>query len=359
VVPVPGVYVVLHRVGRDTAGPLDSVRTDAAGRYAFRYRPSGAGDALYFASTSVGGIAYFSPPFRDAVVRGDAAEIQVFDTTTAAVPLTVRGRHLIVGAPDGEGARNVIEVWELSNDTSVTAVPPAGDVRGVWSTALPAGARDVALRPNSDIPPDRFRAREGRAVLLAPFAPGVRQVAYSYRLADGAFPLRLPVERKASVLEILVEEPQGLATGPSLVQADAVTLEGRTFRRFLAQDVAPGAPVEVSIPAPPSQASALAAARRARRRRRRTARRLRRRRPAAPRARPAVPRRRRPSDRRGRPRATRARDCSPRSPRSTTRTARAPPSARRARRRRTAYEAERAALKARLAALLAAEPAGR
>jgi hypothetical protein len=39
------------------------------------------------------------------------------------------------------------------------------------------------------------------------------------------------------------------------VQADAVTLEGRTFRRFLAQDVAPGAPIEVSIPTPPSQAS--------------------------------------------------------------------------------------------------------
>jgi hypothetical protein len=252
--PVVGVFVVLHRVGRDTAGALDSVRTDAGGRYAFRYRPSGVGDALYFASTSVGGIAYFSPPFRDAVVRGEAGEIQVFDTTSVAVPLTVRGRHLVVGAPDATGARNVIEVWELSNDTSVTVVP-AATPRGVWSAPLPRGARDVALRPNSDIPPENFRAVNGRATLLAPFAPGLRQVAYSYRLADDAFPLRVPVERPASVLEILVEEPQGVATGPRLVQADPVTLEGRAFRRFLAQDVAPGAPVEVSIPSPPSQAS--------------------------------------------------------------------------------------------------------
>ncbi|HZF68205.1 MAG TPA: hypothetical protein VEZ47_09215, partial [Gemmatirosa sp.] len=253
-VPVAGVFVVLHRVGRDTAGALDSVRTDAAGRYAFRYRPSGAGDALYFASTSVGGIAYFSPPFRDAVVRGEAGEIQVFDTTSAAVPLTVRGRHLVVAAPDAGGSRNVIEVWELSNDTSLTVVP-AATPRGVWSAPLPPGARDVALRPNSDIPAENFRALNGRATLLAPFAPGLRQVAYSYRLPDTAFPLRVPVERTASVLEILVEEPQGVASGPRLVQADPVTLEGRAFRRFLAQDVAPGAAVEVSIPSPPSQAS--------------------------------------------------------------------------------------------------------
>jgi hypothetical protein len=255
----------------------------------------------------------------------------------------------------------VIEVWELSNDTSVTAVPPAGDARGVWSAALPAGARQVALRPNSDIPVDRFRARDGRALLLAPFAPGVRQVAYSYRLADASFPLRLPVERRASVLEILVEEPQGTATGPSLVQADAVTLEGRTFRRFLAQDVAPGAPIEVSIPTPPSQASrwllpgALAAAGGrdcsspfvAADRRRRAALGVasgsaaaggrRGARTSAPGMRGRAPRCHR--------RARRHVPCA-RPP------GRAPSEAERA-----SYDAERAALKARLAALLAAEPA--
>src|SRR5512146_1123695 len=48
VVPVGGIWVTLHRVGSDTAGPLDSLRTGASGRYAFHYRRTGSADAVYF-----------------------------------------------------------------------------------------------------------------------------------------------------------------------------------------------------------------------------------------------------------------------------------------------------------------------
>lgn len=251
--PVGGVFVTLHRVGRDSAGPIDSVRTGADGAYAFRYRPSGAGDALYFASTSYGGIAYFSTPFRDAVVTGDPAEILVFDTTSANVALATRGRHVVVSAPDAEGTRSVVEVWELSNDTTLTIVPGPRP-GGVWSAPLPRGATGLALRPNSDLPADALRAVGGRATLLAPFAPGVRQVAYAYRLPDDAFPVRIPGERAMGVLEVLVEEPQGTATGAGLALQDAAAVEGRTFRRWLAQEVPAGTPVTIDIPAPPSAA---------------------------------------------------------------------------------------------------------
>ena len=54
--PTPGVWVTLHRVARESAGPIDSVRTDAAGRYRFRYTPFGTSDAVYFASTTYAGI---------------------------------------------------------------------------------------------------------------------------------------------------------------------------------------------------------------------------------------------------------------------------------------------------------------
>ena len=37
-VPLPGVRVLLHRVGRTTQGPVDSARADAAGRFRFRFR---------------------------------------------------------------------------------------------------------------------------------------------------------------------------------------------------------------------------------------------------------------------------------------------------------------------------------
>src|SRR5688572_27594903 len=66
-VAVTGQWVVLHRVGADRAGPLDSARTGAGGRFRFRYAATGAPDALYFVSATYGGIAYFSPPLRSAV----------------------------------------------------------------------------------------------------------------------------------------------------------------------------------------------------------------------------------------------------------------------------------------------------
>jgi hypothetical protein len=56
-VPIAGAWVTLHRVGKDKAGPIDSMRTDALGRYRFRYQ---GGDTLsiYFVSSSFGGIAH-------------------------------------------------------------------------------------------------------------------------------------------------------------------------------------------------------------------------------------------------------------------------------------------------------------
>lgn len=243
---VPGVWVTLHRVGRDAAGPLDSVRTDAGGRYAFTYRPRGEATAVYFVSASHGGIAYFTSPLRGAAVAGEAAEVMVFDTTSRAVPLTVRGHHVIVARPDDTGAREVLEVFELSNDSAVTVVPPMGSPRGVWTTTLPRGARAFAVRESGDVPADGLVATGGAATLLIPVAPGLKQVAFSYRLAADALPLRVPVARATGVLEVLLEEAGGGATGAGLRPVAPVALEGKTFRRYLAQDAPAGATVAVT-----------------------------------------------------------------------------------------------------------------
>lgn len=244
-VGVPGVWVTLHRVGRDAAGPLDSVQTGGDGRYAFTYRPRGAPEAVYFVSASKGGIAYFTSPLHGAVVAGEAAELMVFDTTSRAVALTVRGHHVIVARPDGAGAREVLEVFELSNDSSVTAVPPVGSPRGVWTTALPRGATRFTVRESGDVPPDGLVALGGVATLLVPVAPGLKQVAFSYRLPPAALPLRVPVARPTGVLEVLLEEAGGGASGAGLRQVAPVALEGKTFRRYVAQDAPAGTTIDV------------------------------------------------------------------------------------------------------------------
>ncbi|MEY4956854.1 MAG: hypothetical protein RL409_1111, partial [Gemmatimonadota bacterium] len=137
--PAVGTWVTLHRVGKDTAGPIDSIRTDGQGHYRFRWTPFGTADGVYFASTTWGGIAYFTPPLKNLDARGDDAEITVFDTTSVRFQLTVKGRHLIVGKADTTQFRTVIEVFELSNDSLRTLV--ATDTTSpmpTWSISIPA-----------------------------------------------------------------------------------------------------------------------------------------------------------------------------------------------------------------------------
>lgn len=246
--PATGIWVTLHRVARDSAGPIDSVRTDATGRYRFRYSPWGAGEAVYFASTTYGGIAYFTAPLRVQDATGDDAEITVFDTTSRSYPMSVKGRHLIVSKSDSAEMRTVVEVFELSNDSLTTLIASEGDAPApTWSISVPEAARD--LRANEgEISPDAFLAQPGRVSIFAPIAPGVKQVAFSYKLPNSSFPLAMRTEGGAVVFEVLIEEAQGTVNGQGFAAVAPVTLEGRNFRRFLSQDVKPDAQLVVDLP---------------------------------------------------------------------------------------------------------------
>ncbi len=247
--PAVGAWVTVHRVGKDSAGPIDSVRTTAAGQYALRWRSFGAADAVYFASVTWDGIAYFTPPLRAADSRGDAAEITVFDTTSRTFPLSVKGRHLIIGKADTAGMRTVIEVFELSNDSLKTLIAAEQQAPApTWSIAVPPAAIDVRAS-EGEISPDAFSFTLGRVSVFAPIAPGVKQVSFSYRVPASSFPLAFGADHGAVVFEVLVEDPQGTVSGPGFASVDPVTLENRNFRRYLAQDVKDGARLQVEMPA--------------------------------------------------------------------------------------------------------------
>lgn len=230
---VAGAWATLHRVGSDGGAPIDSMRTRAGGGYEFRYRAGAADDAVYFVSASHGGIAYFSPPLASPVVSGGDAEITVFDTTSSPIPIQVRGRHLVVSAA-AQGKREIIEVYELSNDSSLTLIAP-DTATPTWSAVLPDDAEDFDVG-ESDVAEAAVEFEAGRLRVFAPIAPGLKQIAVSYVLPANAFPVSIPIERSTPVLEVLIEDPAGSATGAGVVEMDPVSAEGRTFRRFLAAD---------------------------------------------------------------------------------------------------------------------------
>jgi hypothetical protein len=251
--PVAGAWVVLHRVGPDRAGPLDSVRTDRQGRYLFKYARTGSADAVYFVSASYDGIAYFTPPLPEGTVGGDDGEITVFDTTSARIPLSLRGHHVVVSAVDANALRSIVEVYDLSNDTSVTRVA-AGDTPAgaTWQTHILPGATNFQVS-QGDIPAAAVSYVDGLVNVFAPLAPGVKQVSFSYTLPARSFPLKLPLEKETGVYEIMIEEKAGTVTGPHLREVDPVSVDARNFRRFLATDMPENSVAVIDLPPPPAR----------------------------------------------------------------------------------------------------------
>lgn len=252
--PVAGTWVVIHRVGPDHAGPLDSVRTDSRGRYALHYLRTGSEDAVYFVSASYDGIAYFTSPLAEGKVSGDDGELTVFDTTSRPVPMSVRGHHVVVSAVDANGLRSVVEVYDLSNDSSVTRIAASDTPKdATWQARVTPGATDFKVG-QGDIPASAVVYAGDRVNVYAPIAPGIKQISFSYSLPAASFPLRLSLEKATQVYEIMVEEKAGSVTGPHIREVDPVTVDNRSFRRFLASDMAENSVAVINLPAPPARA---------------------------------------------------------------------------------------------------------
>jgi hypothetical protein len=249
--PLSGVWVTLHRVGPDQAGPLDSVKSDSRGRYTFNYTRTGSNDAVYFVSASFDGIAYFTSPLAEGKVSGNDGEVIVFDTTSRHVPTSVRGHHIVVSAVDANGLRSIVEVYDLSNDTSVTRIALSDQPKdATWEAHLVPGAMSPRVS-QGDFPAAAVSFADGKVNVFAPFAPGIKQLSFTYSLPGKSFPLKLPLETENQVYEILIEEKKGTVTGPHLREVDPVTVDQRDFRRFLASDVPANSVATVDLPPPP------------------------------------------------------------------------------------------------------------
>jgi hypothetical protein len=227
-VPVPGARVVLHRIGRDRQGPLDSASADASGRFRFRFRPDTA--AIYLLSARWGDVEYFSSPVHTNPARPDTAmRLVVYDTSSTA-PIGVEARHIVVPRAGSDGTRSVLDLIVLRNDGRVARVAPDSS-RPSWRLLLPPGAGDMEVG-ESDLSPDAI-VREGDTVkVLAPLAPGQKQLSLEYGVTPVRGKLEFPVGPDGGPVNLLVEERNARVSGGTLALADSQVIEGRSFRRY-------------------------------------------------------------------------------------------------------------------------------
>ena len=100
----------------------------------------------------------------------------------------------------------------------------------------------------SDLSAAAISTSKGRVRVTAPFAPGLKQLSFSYHLPQSSFPLHVPLEQSASVLELLLEEPKAQGRGANLKPVAPATVERRVFQRYLGSDAPAGSSIEIEVP---------------------------------------------------------------------------------------------------------------
>jgi hypothetical protein len=226
--PVAGIRVVLHRIGQDAQGPIDSSRSDRRGRFHFVFTPDTA--AFYLISGRYAGIEYFSTPISTNPRRADTAvTVLVYDTSSSA-PIQLEARHLVVTRPDQDGARSVLDLVILKNAGRLTRVAP-DTVRPSWSVLLPEGTEGLDVG-ESDISSQALARRGDSLLIAAAIAPGEKQLTLQYRIPAGRNSIALPIGNPGMPVNVLAEESGAKVTGPGLALADSQVIQGRSFRRW-------------------------------------------------------------------------------------------------------------------------------
>jgi hypothetical protein len=136
-------------------------------------------------------------------------------------------------------------VFEVANDTSITRVTSQSG-GAVWSTVLPAGATSFRVT-QGDVPAAAIKFEDGKALVYAPIAPGLKQIAISYSMPADHFPMSIPVAKETQIFEVLIEEEKGSVTAPKVKEVAPVALEKRNFRRFLGPDVPANSVVTIDL----------------------------------------------------------------------------------------------------------------
>jgi hypothetical protein len=137
----------------------------------------------------------------------------------------------------------VVDVYEVSNDSNRTLV--SGPSGATWQVSLPGEATNPSST-GGDLPGESFRFVNGRAELQVPFPPGSRQLVLTYSIpVESSVPMS--VGDPVATLEVLLEGTGSEVSGAGLVAEEPVSMDGRTFQRYRASNVAAGSSFAVEL----------------------------------------------------------------------------------------------------------------
>ena len=228
------------------------MRTDARGRYRVHLPPLRQSATRSISPPSVyRGIAYFSAPLRAARVRGDEARDRRVRHHDAA--RAIHGAGPPLRRRRAATHRRCATSSRSTSSPTTPSSPRSAATRStpVWSAPLPRGCDGLRRRGRATSPPSSLRARDGsRGARSRRSRPGVKQISFTYALGRSAFPLEITLDRPNALLEVLRRGAGARrCAAPSLrVAGQRRPREGRTFKRFLAQNAPAGERVRIEVP---------------------------------------------------------------------------------------------------------------
>lgn len=235
-VGLSGRAVVLHEMSDSAGAAIDSMATDRQGQYRFVI---GSPDitAEYLVSVEHDDIGYFSSVLRLAPSGGDTVPpIVVYDTSSAAPPISLRERHVVIRNEEPDGTRQVIELIALRNDGRFTRIA-ADTSNPVWECALPPGAFQLAVG-ESEVGAGAVYFRENKLAVAAPIPPGEKQLLVSYLIPRVNGTLSLPVDQPTQRLTVSIEDTTATLSGIGLVLYGIEDVGGAFLKRYDGSEIA-------------------------------------------------------------------------------------------------------------------------
>ncbi len=223
----------------DEAQETATSLTYGEGQFKFEGLPT-APDYTYEVEISFQGAEYYSE--RLTFNEGETAKstgLTVYDSTTSDETIKITMSHMILYP---EGATLLVkEYYLLENEADRTYIGATGEINaGVLYFSLPEGA--IELQPTMGLMDCCIINNESGFADTMPFLPGMKEIAYSYRLSPspGTYTFSRIVNYPLNKLDLLVQGEDIEMTSEQLTADEPLNISDIYYEHLSGQEFSPG-----------------------------------------------------------------------------------------------------------------------